>query len=105
MVLRPTVIIHSNPVYLDEFRELQLSFLPRYAYIGAKAAYPRHIFFEKEDLEAMPGVCRKVYDRDGAVIFEALDPPALRDYFWNIEEIKRRVEFNRRIMGYQGGER
>ena len=100
IVLRPAVVIHSNPVYLDEFRRQQLSFLPEYVYIGAKIAYKQHIFLKKGDLEARPELCRKVYDDDGAVIFKALDPQALRGYFWGLEEIKKGVEFNRKIMGY-----
>jgi hypothetical protein len=105
MVLRPAVVIHSNPVYLEEFRELQLSFLPHYVYIGARPIFPKHIHLKSGDLEAMPDVCRKVYDENGAMVFEVLDAPRLRDYFWNLEEIRRRVDFNRRLMGYEDEER
>jgi hypothetical protein len=100
IILRSTVVIQSNPVYLDEFRELQLSLQPQYVYIGAKEAYKQHIFLEKEQFEAKPELYRKVYEDGGVVIFKALDPSALREYFWGLEVIRKKVEFNRNIMGY-----
>jgi len=99
ILLRPTVIIHTNPVHLEEFRRQQLLLIPDYVYIGAKEV-SRMNFLKAADLESRPDLCRRVYDREGVTIFEAVDPPALRDYFWNLEEIKKRVEYNRRIMGY-----
>ncbi len=99
MAMRPTVVIQTNPVYMEEFRILQLSLLPEYAYTGAKQVYKQNIFLSKSNLEAMPEICLKVYDSDGVAIFKALDPNALREYFWNLEEIEKRVERNRQMMG------
>jgi hypothetical protein len=62
---------HLNPFYFDEFRAASTGLEARYVYVGKKKALGAPISLD--EFESAPDRYRKVYDRDGVVIYEIIN--------------------------------
>jgi hypothetical protein len=74
IAFRPITDPHLNPFFFDEFRTGSARLQPRYAYIGQKKVLGEPI--SREEFESRPGMYRKVYDHDGAMIYEIISSQA-----------------------------
>jgi hypothetical protein len=68
IAFRPITDPHLNPFIFDEFRSAWPRLKARYVYVGKKKLLGEPI--SREAFESRPDMYRKVYDRDGVVLYE-----------------------------------
>ena len=73
IAFRPITDPHLSPFFFDEFRAGAAGLKARYVYIGKQKALGERISLD--EFEAMPGVYRKVYNRDDVMIYEIMSQP------------------------------
>jgi hypothetical protein len=70
IAFRPITDPHLNPFYFDEFRAASSELKAQYIYVGKRKLLGEPI--SPGEFEAKPEIYRKVYDRDGVMIFEII---------------------------------
>jgi hypothetical protein len=70
IAFRPITDPHLSPFFFDEFRAASPRLKARYVYVGKQKPLGEPI--AREEFESRPDVYRKVYEHDGAVIYEIL---------------------------------
>jgi hypothetical protein len=76
IAFRPITDPHLSPFFFDEFRAASPRLEAEYVYIGKKKLLGEPI--AREEFESRPNLYRKVYDRDGVLIY-AIVAHASRD--------------------------
>lgn len=86
--LRPAVVTHSVPFFIDELRAMQDSAAPTHVFLGKGNPAGAQRTVEREALEAGLESLSQIYDQGGATVYAARDPQALGAWWHSLPRIQ-----------------